>query len=39
MTKFKNNQTNILLCTNIIARGIDIRNAVLAINVGVPKKS
>ena len=39
MQKFRNNETNILLATNIIARGIDVRNAVLAINVGVPKKT
>jgi superfamily II DNA/RNA helicase len=28
-----------LLCTNIMARGIDIRNAVFVINVCSPKKS
>lgn len=28
-----------MLATNIIARGIDVRNAVLAMNVGVPKRS
>ena len=39
MTKFRNNQTNILLATNIIARGIDVRNACFVINVGPPKKS
>lgn len=39
MRKFKNSQTNVLLCTNIMARGIDIRNAVFVINVGAPKKS
>jgi superfamily II DNA/RNA helicase len=39
MQKFRNNETNVLLATNIIARGIDVRNAVLAINVGVPKKT
>ncbi len=27
------------MATNIIARGIYVRNAVLAINVGVPKKT
>lgn len=27
------------MCTNIMARGIDIRNAVFVINVGAPKKS
>ncbi len=27
------------MATNIIARGIDVRNAVLAMNVGVPKKT
>ena len=39
MRKFKNGETNVLLCTNIMARGIDIRNAVFVINVGAPKKS
>ena len=39
MQKFRNNETNILLATNIIARRIDVRNAVLAINVGVPKRT
>lgn len=39
MVKFKNSETNVLLCTNIMARGIDIRNAVFVINVGAPKKS
>ncbi len=39
MQKFRNNETNVLLATNIIARGIDVRNAVLAINVGVPKRT
>ncbi len=39
MQKFRNNETNVLLATNIIARGIDVRNAVLAMNVGVPKKT
>ena len=39
MNKFRNNETNVLLATNIIARGIDVRNAVLAMNVGVPKKT
>ena len=34
--KFRNKETNILMCTNIMARGIDIRNAVFVINVGVP---
>lgn len=37
MTEFKNNETNILLCTNIMARGIDIRNACFVINIGAPK--
>jgi len=39
MQKFRNNETNVLLATNIIARGIDVRNAVLAMNVGVPKRT
>lgn len=39
MTKFRNNETNILLATNIIARGIDVRNACFVINVGPPKAS
>lgn len=39
MTKFRNSETNVLMCTNIMARGIDIRNAVFVINVGAPKKS
>jgi superfamily II DNA/RNA helicase len=39
MTKFRNNETNILLATNIIARGIDVRNACFVINVGPPKTS
>lgn len=39
MTKFKNNQTNILLSTNIIARGFDNKNSAFVINIGVPKKS
>ena len=37
MTKFRNNDINILLAINIIARGIDIRNACFVINVGPPK--
>jgi superfamily II DNA/RNA helicase len=39
MVKFRNNDTNILLATNIIARGIDVRNACFVINVGPPKYS
>jgi superfamily II DNA/RNA helicase len=39
MQKFRNNETQVLLATNIIARGIDVRNAVLAMNVGVPKRT
>ena len=39
MTRFRNNDTNILLATNIIARGIDVRNACFVINVGPPKLS
>jgi superfamily II DNA/RNA helicase len=39
MTKFRNNDTKILLATNIIARGIDIRNACFVINIGPPKES
>lgn len=39
MTKFRNNETNVLLSTNIIARGIDVRNACFVINVGCPKES
>ena len=35
--KFRNKETNILMCTNIMARGVDIRNAVFVINVGCPK--
>ena len=34
--KFRNKETNILMCTNIMARGVDIRNAVFVINVGPP---
>ena len=37
--KFRNNETNILLATNIIARHLDVRNVVLVINVGRPKKT
>lgn len=36
---FRNNETNVLMCTNIMARGIDIRNAVFVINVRAPKKN
>lgn len=39
LTRFKNNEINVLLCTNIMARGIDIRNAVFVINIGAPKIS
>ena len=39
MTRFRNNDTNVLLATNIIARGIDVRNACFVINVGPPKLS
>lgn len=39
MTKFRNNETNVLLSTNIIARGVDVRNACFVINVGTPKMS
>ena len=39
MLKFRNNEINVLLCTNIMARGIDIRNAVFVINVGAPKRN
>ncbi len=39
MSKFRNNETNILCATNIIARGIDIRNACFVINMGAPKLS
>lgn len=39
MKKFRNNETNVLLSTNIIARGIDVRNACFVINVGSPKKT
>ena len=39
MARFRNNDTNILLATNIIARGIDVRNACFVINVGPPKYS
>ena len=35
--KFRNKEINILMCTNIMARGVDIRNAVFVINVGCPK--
>lgn len=37
--KFKHSETNILMCTNIMARGIDIRNATFVINACAPKKS
>ena len=39
MAKFRNNETKILLATNIIARGIDVRNAFFVMNVGPPKVS
>ena len=39
MTKFRNDETNILLATNIIARGVDVRNACFVINMGPPKAS
>jgi superfamily II DNA/RNA helicase len=39
MAKFRNNETKILLATNIIARGIDVRNACFVMNVGPPKVS
>lgn len=39
MQKFRNNETNVLLATNINTRGINLRNSVLIINVGVPKRS
>ena len=39
MRKFRNCETNVLLCTNIMARGIDIRNAVFVLNVGAPMKT
>jgi len=38
MNKFRNNETNILLATNIIAR-IDVRNACFVINIDSPKGS
>jgi len=37
MKQFRNNEINILLATNIIARGIDVRNACFVINMGPPK--
>ena len=39
MQKFRNNETNVLLATNIIARGIDVRNACFVINMGYPQKT
>ena len=39
MTRFRNKETSILCATNIIARGIDIRNACFVINMGPPKFS
>lgn len=39
MRKFMNRETNILMCSNIMARGIDIRSAVFVINVGAPAKN
>lgn len=39
MTLFRNEETTILLATNIIARGIDVRKACFVINVGPPKRS
>jgi len=39
MKKFRNDETNILLATNIIARGVDVRNACFVINMGPPKTS
>lgn len=39
MKKFRNNETNVLLSTNIIARGIDVRNACFVMNVCSPKRS
>lgn len=37
--RFKHSEINVLLCTNIMARGIDIRNATFVINVMVPKRT
>lgn len=39
MAKFRTNETNILLTTNIIARVIDMRNACFVINASAPKYS
>ena len=39
MQKFRNTETNVLLATNIIARRIYVRNVVLVINLGVPKRN
>ena len=39
INKFRNNDINILLATNIIVRAIDVRNACFVINAGAPKFS
>lgn len=38
LTKFRNSDLNILLSTNIIARGIDIRDVCFVINMDVPRE-
>jgi len=39
MQKFRNNTINVLCATNIIVRGLDMRNVSFAINIGPPKFS
>lgn len=37
LTKFRNGDLNVLLSTNIIARGIDIRDVCFVINIDIPR--
>ncbi len=39
MDDFRSGKFNILIATNIIARGIDIRNVLLVINAYIPRYS
>lgn len=38
ITKFRNNDLHVLLATNVIARGIDIRDVCFVINMDVPRE-
>lgn len=38
LTDFRNNQFQVLLATNIVARGIDIRDVCFVINVDAPRE-